>query len=178
MKAVVFGYGEMGCTGLEAVLASGYFWWKGRAEEQSGSLLGVAMTVYQAPIVPPSSVPGATQAAGSYPTEKARAEAGEKIYLDSNLGAGGRGACCVAGLRSGGGVGGGEGEGAFVDEGVSEVASEVFCGWRGDGDASVCGGDIRGDEGTIWFEAGEWGASDAGSGGGVVHGEGSAGEAV
>ncbi len=58
-----------------AVLASGYFWWKGRAEEQSGSLLGVAMTVYQAPIVPPSSVPGATQAAGSYPTEKARAEA-------------------------------------------------------------------------------------------------------
>lgn len=57
------------------VLGSGYFWWQNRNQEQAGALLGVAMTVYQAPIVPPSSVPGATQAAGSYPNEKARAEA-------------------------------------------------------------------------------------------------------
>ncbi|MBP6715804.1 MAG: tetratricopeptide repeat protein [Acidobacteria bacterium] len=57
------------------VAVSGYFWWQNRAQEQAGSLLGVAMTIYQAPVVPPSSVPGATQAPGSYPSEKARYEA-------------------------------------------------------------------------------------------------------
>ena len=56
-------------------LASGYFWFQNRNQEQAGSLLGVAMTIYQAPVVPPSSVPGAKQAAGSYPSEKARYEA-------------------------------------------------------------------------------------------------------
>ena len=57
------------------VLGSGYFWWQNRNQEQAGSLLGVAMTIYQAPVVPPSSVPGATQTPGSYPSEKARYEA-------------------------------------------------------------------------------------------------------
>jgi TolA-binding protein len=57
------------------VVVSGYFWWQNKNQEQAGSLLGVAMTIYQAPIVPPSSVPGAVQQAGSYPSEKARAEA-------------------------------------------------------------------------------------------------------
>lgn len=56
-------------------LGSGYFWFQNRNQEQAGSLLGVAMTIYQAPVVPPSSVPGAKQAAGSYPSEKARYEA-------------------------------------------------------------------------------------------------------
>jgi predicted negative regulator of RcsB-dependent stress response len=57
------------------VAASGYFWWQHRNQEQAGSLMGVAMTIYQAPIVPPSSVPGAVQQPGSYPSEKARYEA-------------------------------------------------------------------------------------------------------
>lgn len=57
------------------VLTSGYFWWQHRNQEQAGSLLGVAMTIYQAPVVPPSSVPGATQQPGSYPSEKARYDA-------------------------------------------------------------------------------------------------------
>ncbi|MEI6244512.1 MAG: tetratricopeptide repeat protein [Acidobacteriota bacterium] len=57
------------------VLGSGYFWWQNRNQEQAGSLLGVAMTIYQAPVVPPSSVPGARQTPGSYPSEKARYEA-------------------------------------------------------------------------------------------------------
>jgi predicted negative regulator of RcsB-dependent stress response len=57
------------------VAVSGYFWWQKKNQEQAGSLLGVAMTIYQAPVVPPSSVPGATQAPGSYPSEKARYEA-------------------------------------------------------------------------------------------------------
>nr|MBP8274582.1 hypothetical protein [Acidobacteriota bacterium] len=28
------------------VAVSGYFWWQNRAQEQAGSLLGVAMTIY------------------------------------------------------------------------------------------------------------------------------------
>lgn len=63
-------------------LASGYFWWQNRNQEQAGSLLGIAMTIYQAPVVPPSSVPGATQAPGSYPSEKARYEAALKAFQD------------------------------------------------------------------------------------------------
>lgn len=64
------------------VLGSGYFWWQNRNQEQAGSLLGVAMTIYQAPVVPPSSVPGARQAPGSYPSEQARYEAALKAFQD------------------------------------------------------------------------------------------------
>lgn len=64
------------------VLGSGYFWFQHRNEEQAGSLLGVAMTIYQAPVVPPSSVPGATQAPGSYPSEKLRYEAALKAFQE------------------------------------------------------------------------------------------------
>ncbi len=66
-----------GVVAVAVVVAavSGYFWWQHRNQEQAGALLGVAMTIYQAPVVPPSSVPGAKQAPGSYPSEKARYEA-------------------------------------------------------------------------------------------------------
>jgi TolA-binding protein len=64
------------------VLGGGYFWWQNRNQEQAGALLGVAMTIYQAPVVPPSSVPGATQAAGSYSSEKARYEAALKAFQE------------------------------------------------------------------------------------------------
>lgn len=64
------------------VLSSGYFWFQHRNEESAGALLGVAMTIYQAPVVPPSSVPGATQAPGSYPSEKARYEAALKAFQE------------------------------------------------------------------------------------------------
>ena len=64
------------------VLGSGYFWFQNRNQEQAGSLLGVAMTIYQAPVVPASSVPGAKQAPGSYATEQARSEAALKAFQD------------------------------------------------------------------------------------------------
>lgn len=68
---------------LVAIIAvSGYFWWQKRSAEQAGELMGVAMTIYQAPIVPPSSVPGAVQQPGSYPSEKARYEAALKAFQD------------------------------------------------------------------------------------------------
>ena len=65
----------VGAVLAAVVLTGGYFWWQNRSAEQAGELMGVAMTVYQAPIVPPSSVPGAVQQPGSYPSEKARYEA-------------------------------------------------------------------------------------------------------
>lgn len=65
----------VGAILVAVVLTGGYFWWQNRSAEQAGELMGVAMTIYQAPIVPPSSVPGAVQQAGSYPSQKARYEA-------------------------------------------------------------------------------------------------------
>ena len=46
-----------------------------RAENNAGAALGIAMATAQAQIVPPPTVPGATQQPGTYPTEKARQEA-------------------------------------------------------------------------------------------------------
>ena len=71
-----------GVVVLGVVLVAGYFWWQNRSAERAGELMGVAMTIYQAPIVPPSSVPGAVQQAGSYPSEKARYEAALKAFED------------------------------------------------------------------------------------------------
>lgn len=68
---------NMGAVALVVIflIGTGYFWWQKRSAEQAGEMLGIAMTIYQAPIVPPSSVPGAVQQAGTYPSEKARYEA-------------------------------------------------------------------------------------------------------
>ena len=67
---------------LAVILAAGYLYWQKRSAEQAGELMGIAMTIYQAPIVPPSSVPGAVQQPGSYPSEKARYEAALKAFQD------------------------------------------------------------------------------------------------
>lgn len=72
----------VGVVLVGVVLTGGYFWWQNRSAEQAGELMGVAMTIYQAPIVPPSSVPGAVQQPGSYPSEKARYEAALKAFQD------------------------------------------------------------------------------------------------
>jgi TolA-binding protein len=53
----------------------GYFYFQARTYTQANAMLGAALAIDQAPIVPAPTVPGATQAAGTYPTEAARAEA-------------------------------------------------------------------------------------------------------
>lgn len=53
----------------------GYSWYRGNTTDKAEALLGAAMTIYQAPIVPAPTVPGATQQEGTYPTETARSEA-------------------------------------------------------------------------------------------------------
>lgn len=57
------------------VAGSAYSWWRGNTAEKAGAMLGVAMTIYEAPIVPAPTVPGAVQQAGTYPTQSARDEA-------------------------------------------------------------------------------------------------------
>lgn len=66
--------GVVAVIGL-VIAISAYSWWSGRTAAQAEALLAVAMQTYDAPIVPAPTVPGATQQAGTYPTEQARSEA-------------------------------------------------------------------------------------------------------
>lgn len=67
----------LGAIGVVVVVlaASGYSWWRGNVAGKAGALLGVAMTTYEAPIVPAPTVPGATQQPGTFPTKEARDQA-------------------------------------------------------------------------------------------------------
>ena len=68
--------------GLVVVLMGGYFWWRNRGEDQANAAFGNAMSVTQGQIVPAPTVPGATQAPGTYPTEQARADAALAAFRD------------------------------------------------------------------------------------------------
>jgi hypothetical protein len=57
------------------VVGSGYFFWQKRQSDLAGALYGEASAVLQAQIAPAPTVPGAKQAAGTYPTELARSQA-------------------------------------------------------------------------------------------------------
>jgi TolA-binding protein len=63
-------------------LASGFFVWRKRKADQAGALLGVAMAVTQAQIAPPSTLPGAKQSPGTYPTNEAKSEAALQAFQD------------------------------------------------------------------------------------------------
>jgi len=67
---------------LAVVGAGGYGWWLRSNANQAGALLGAADAVAQAPIAPAPTVPGATQQAGTYPTESARRDAAVAAYED------------------------------------------------------------------------------------------------
>jgi len=58
----------------------GFAYWRYRVAQQAGMALGDAMAIAQAPIVPAPTLPGATQAAGTYPTEQARADAALQAF--------------------------------------------------------------------------------------------------
>lgn len=67
----------MGVLAVAVLVAAvvGYSWYRGNTSGKAEALLGAAMTVFDAPIVPAPTVPGATQQEGTYPTETARSEA-------------------------------------------------------------------------------------------------------
>jgi TolA-binding protein len=62
------------------VIGGGYAYWHKHTNNEAGALLGVAMSVAQAPIVPPPTVPGATQSPGTYPSDQARQEAAVQAF--------------------------------------------------------------------------------------------------
>ncbi|HUL73898.1 MAG TPA: tetratricopeptide repeat protein [Vicinamibacterales bacterium] len=62
------------------VIGGGWAYWHKYTSDESGALLGVAMSVAQAPIVPPPTVPGATQSPGTYPSDQARQEAAVQAF--------------------------------------------------------------------------------------------------
>jgi predicted negative regulator of RcsB-dependent stress response len=62
--------------------ASGYFVWRKGQADKAGALLGTAMAISQAQIAPPSTLPGAAQSPGTYPTDKARSEAALKAFQE------------------------------------------------------------------------------------------------
>lgn len=65
----------VGVVVVVIAIVAAYFYINRRAENQAGAALGLAMATVQALVVPPPTVPGATQQPGTYPTEKARLEA-------------------------------------------------------------------------------------------------------
>jgi len=62
------------------VIGGGWAYWHKHTNDESGALLGVAMSVAQAPIVPPPTVPGAKQSPGTYPSDAARQEAAVQAF--------------------------------------------------------------------------------------------------
>jgi tetratricopeptide (TPR) repeat protein len=56
-------------------VVGGYFWWRGRQANEAGAVLASAMVVMQSPIVPAPTLPGATQAPGTFASAAARQEA-------------------------------------------------------------------------------------------------------
>jgi predicted negative regulator of RcsB-dependent stress response len=58
-----------------AAVVAGYFYFRSRAADQASAVLGAAVAIQQATIAPPSTIPGAQQVPGTYPTAEARAAA-------------------------------------------------------------------------------------------------------
>ena len=55
--------------------AGGYLFWRQRTNDRSSEMFGLAMAITEAQIAPPSTLPGAVQAPGTYPSDTARLEA-------------------------------------------------------------------------------------------------------
>jgi TolA-binding protein len=67
---------------LVLAIGGGYFYWRKRTNDKAGAMLGIAMAVGQSQIVPAPTVPGATQAPNTFPTERARQEAALKAFQE------------------------------------------------------------------------------------------------
>ncbi len=59
---------------------TGYYLWRKHARDQSGALFAAAMAVTESQIAPAPTVPGATQAPGTFATPKARQEAALQAF--------------------------------------------------------------------------------------------------
>jgi len=67
---------------VAAVLVGGYSLWRKSQNDKAGALLGLAYTAEQGTIAPLSTLPGATQQPGTFPTERARNDAAMKAFQE------------------------------------------------------------------------------------------------
>ena len=67
---------------LIVAVAGGYFYWRKRTADKASSMLGIAMSITQSQIVPAPTVPGAAQAANTFPTDRARQEAALRAFQE------------------------------------------------------------------------------------------------
>lgn len=61
---------------------SGFLWWRNSQADKAGAMLGVALATAGGAIAPPSTLPGAKQAPGTFASPKDRAEAALKAFQD------------------------------------------------------------------------------------------------
>lgn len=67
---------------LVITTAGGYFWWRTRQANEAGALLGIAVATARAQIAPASTLPGAGQVQGTFPTPEARREAAIAAFTE------------------------------------------------------------------------------------------------
>jgi TolA-binding protein len=65
---------------LILVVGGGYLYWRKHISDSASAMLGRAMALELAQVVPAPTLPGASQAPGTYPTETAKREAALKAY--------------------------------------------------------------------------------------------------
>jgi TolA-binding protein len=70
----------VGAVVLVAAIVGGYFFINKQRNDGANALLGAALAIDTAQIVPAPTLPGATQQAGTFPTEQARSEAALVAY--------------------------------------------------------------------------------------------------
>jgi TolA-binding protein len=70
----------LGVAVVAGAAAAAYFYIQRSTDDQASAILGAAMAIEGALIVPAPTVPGAVQQAGTYPTEQARDEAALQAY--------------------------------------------------------------------------------------------------
>jgi TolA-binding protein len=72
----------MGVVGVVAIVAGGVMAYRTRQANTAGAALGIAMATAEAPIAPLSTLPGATQTPGTFPTAQARSEAAISAFTE------------------------------------------------------------------------------------------------
>jgi len=63
-------------------LVGGFFYWRKAQADRAGAALGIAMAVAESTVSPAPSLPGSAQPAGTFPSERARAEAAIQALTD------------------------------------------------------------------------------------------------
>jgi TolA-binding protein len=61
-------------------IGGGWWYWHKHTNDEASAMLGIGMSIAQAPIAPPPTVPGATQTPGTYPSDQARQQAALQAF--------------------------------------------------------------------------------------------------